>query len=252
MGSVASIFSSGDPWLRLPVFTGWGYSKDFPRPATRSFRSRYDNRLHPDPNSDDQTAPIEPTPKTGQEIVDTLNAHKNLSIGDFASELEALGAKFTRCAPDEVPEKVMQILRERGIDEILAWDDKRLPSGILDRLADAGIKVDHPASDRLELNSRVRAGLTGAVAAVAETGSLLLSGGQGRPLTASLLPEIHIALLREQEIYENLAQVLNLEDVKVSSAAVLISGPSRTADIEMTLTIGVHGPGELHVICIQD
>jgi L-lactate dehydrogenase complex protein LldG len=67
-----------------------------------------------------------------------------------------------------------------------------------------------------------------------------------------LLPEIHIALLREQEIYENLAQVLNLEEVKASSVAVLISGPSRTADIEMTLTIGVHGPGELHVICIQD
>jgi L-lactate dehydrogenase complex protein LldG len=75
--------------------------------------------------------------------------------------------------------------------------------------------------------------------------------GPGRPLTASLLPEVHIAILWEQDVCENLSQVLQREDVRQAPAAVLVTGPSRTADIEMTLTIGVHGPGELHVLCIK-
>jgi L-lactate dehydrogenase complex protein LldG len=66
-----------------------------------------------------------------------------------------------------------------------------------------------------------------------------------------LLPEIHIALVNEEDILTQLSQVLQLDEIKQAPAAVLISGPSRTADIEMTLTIGVHGPGELYVICMD-
>jgi L-lactate dehydrogenase complex protein LldG len=71
-------------------------------------------------------------------------------------------------------------------------------------------------------------------------------------LTASLLPEIHIVLLREEDIYQDLNAVFVQEQVRKAPAGVVITGPSRTADIEMTLTIGVHGPGELHVLCIAD
>jgi L-lactate dehydrogenase complex protein LldG len=95
----------------------------------------------------------------------------------------------------------------------------------------------------------VRAGLTGASAALAETGSLLLCGGSECSLTASLLPELHIAIIHEEDILDSLPQVLNLEEVRDASVAVIITGPSRTADIEMTLTIGVHGPGEVYVFC---
>jgi L-lactate dehydrogenase complex protein LldG len=70
-------------------------------------------------------------------------------------------------------------------------------------------------------------------------------------LTASLLPEIHIVILWEKDIFENLNQALQQVDIKQAPAAILVTGPSRTADIEMTLTIGVHGPGELHVLCIK-
>jgi L-lactate dehydrogenase complex protein LldG len=69
---------------------------------------------------------------------------------------------------------------------------------------------------------------------------------------ASLLPEIHIALLREKDICKQLDQVIQEDELKRAPAAVLVSGPSRTADIEMTMTIGVHGPGELDVICIRN
>jgi L-lactate dehydrogenase complex protein LldG len=69
----------------------------------------------------------------------------------------------------------------------------------------------------------------------------------------SLLPEIHIAVLRAGDIKENLAQVFSdenpyLRKVLDASAVALVTGPSRTADIEMTLTIGVHGPARLIVL----
>jgi L-lactate dehydrogenase complex protein LldG len=65
------------------------------------------------------------------------------------------------------------------------------------------------------------------------------------------LPEIHIAILHEGDIFENLSQAIKHVDIKGAPAAILITGPSRTADIEMTLTIGVHGPGELFVLCLK-
>ena len=96
---------------------------------------------------------------------------------------------------------------------------------------------------------KIRVGLTGAIAAAAETGSLALPGGSGRSLTASLLPEVHIVVLHQENVLAGLDELLSLPEMTNSAASVLVSGPSRTADIEMTLTIGVHGPGELVVLC---
>jgi L-lactate dehydrogenase complex protein LldG len=95
-----------------------------------------------------------------------------------------------------------------------------------------------------------QAGITGSLAAIAETGTLVLTSGPGRPLTASLLPDIHIAILYGEDIYLNLSQVLNLKNVREAASVALITGPSRTSDIEMTLTLGVHGPREVHVFCL--
>ena len=98
----------------------------------------------------------------------------------------------------------------------------------------------------------IRVGITGALVGIADTGSLLLVGGPGSPLTASLLPEIHVAILKTSALVPSLPDALGLSEVREAAAGVIISGPSRTADIEMTLTIGVHGPGELIVFLIDD
>ena len=99
----------------------------------------------------------------------------------------------------------------------------------------------------------VRVGLTGAVAGLADTGSLVLVSGPGRGRIASLLPPLHIAMLRVSQLHPTYAAFLaahpQIEDA--GSNLVLITGPSRTADIEMTLTRGVHGPGEVHVVLID-
>ncbi len=122
----------------------------------------------------------------------------------------------------------------------------QLPPGLLDDLRAAGIKVEH------DLNPSLLAGLTGADAAIAESGTLLLTGAPDRPLTVSLVPEIHIAVLYASRIFGTLPEVLNRAELRSSKAAALITGPSRTADIEMTLTVGMHGPREVRVFCVSD
>ena len=115
-----------------------------------------------------------------------------------------------------------------------------------EELKNDGIKIDYGS------DPKVKAGLTGVNAGVAETGTIVLTSGAGHPSSTSLLPDIHIAVLHESDIHKNLPQVFKLQEIQDTSSYVLISGPSRTADIEMTLTIGVHGPGELHVFCLAD
>jgi L-lactate utilization protein LutB len=252
LGTLATWFSKGDRWVRLPKFTGWGYSKDFPLPMGKPFRMRFVNQesqIHPI-NNHLATARESKTDNDSTEK-DSTNK-KNKGMAGFAHELQALGGYFQSCSVDQVAEKVLEILRQHGMDQILVWDANELPAGLLDLLSEKRINLIHPTGDSIHGSNQVQAGLSGASAGIADTGSLLLLGGNGKPLIASLLPEIHIAILWEKDICEELDTVLSEDMVKESSVAVLIAGPSRTADIEMTLTIGVHGPGELHVLCISN
>ena len=95
-------------------------------------------------------------------------------------------------------------------------------------------------------------GLTGSQGALADTGAVGLLSGAQRGRLASLAPPVHIALLKKGDIYPSLPAFLADHGQKVvdSSNLVFIAGPSRTGDIEMTLSIGVHGPGEVHVIIV--
>ncbi|HSK87622.1 MAG TPA: lactate utilization protein, partial [Anaerolineales bacterium] len=101
-------------------------------------------------------------------------------------------------------------------------------------------------------DAALRVGVTKAVCGLADTGSILIADGDGNPLQASLLPRIHIAVLCATDILPSLSDVMRLPTVGQSRASVVITGPSRTADIEMSLTIGMHGPGEVHVFLVDD
>jgi L-lactate dehydrogenase complex protein LldG len=93
-------------------------------------------------------------------------------------------------------------------------------------------------------------GISGAQAGIAETGTLLLDSSRERHRLVSLVPPIHIAILDASQIVTTLGDALSLmlRDEQVSPIITLVTGPSRTADIELTLAIGVHGPQELYVI----
>jgi len=190
--------------------------------------------------------------------------HSSL-VEQFAKELRALSGVFLPERVEKIPALVTQLLRDRGADSVLAWQAESLPvPGLLDHLRREGVKVpgaeipldDPMRSQRLQEIERVRVGLTGVDAVLADTGTLALRSGPGRSRLASLSVEAHIALFTADQIYASWADwwdQLNARAEWVSGASnlTLISGPSRTADIEMTLTTGVHGPGEVIVVLVQ-
>lgn len=94
-------------------------------------------------------------------------------------------------------------------------------------------------------------GITTAQGAIAETGTLILDSSRERNRLISLVPPVHIAIVNSSSIYSTLGEALSAlhnDNQHVSPILTFVTGPSRTADIELTLTIGVHGPQELYVI----
>ena len=106
----------------------------------------------------------------------------------------------------------------------------------------------------------MRFGITGVDAAFAATGSMLMISAPGASRAASLLPLRHIALIPFSRLYANMEDFLSerrargeLTDLLRSRAAwQMITGPSKSADIEMNLTLGVHGPKHVHAILFND
>ena len=252
---LAGLFSRLAParlgWMRLPAFTGWGVSRLFPRPALEPF-SASELAASLAPKTTPETRKVSETIQGSKKPEQNSPPHAPQPLTTpeeraerFTAELSDLGGTVLRCQGNDLAERMLDILQQQGIRSLQAWEAACLPQGLLERLRAAGIQITH------QPDPLVQAGLTGALAGIAETGSLMLPGEPGKPLTASLLPEIHLAILRHHDILESLGQALALPQVRQASASVLITGPSRTADIEMTLTIGVHGPRELIVFILE-
>jgi len=230
-GLVSHLVSPRNNYLPLPRWTGWGYSKDFPRLAMQPFRARWRNIKQTVGHYKEEVRQ-----PAGESLPDTQVA-PSLSVR-FIDELATIGGIAYRIQEKELTNRLRGFLQERGIERICvdSIGKKYLP----------GIEVVHCP------DPTVRVGVTGALVGIAESGSLVLVGGEDRPLTASLLPEIHIAILRASDLVPSLPDALARSEIRQAASSVIITGPSRTADIEMTLTIGVHGPRELYVFVIDE
>jgi L-lactate utilization protein LutC len=217
-------------WIRLPAFTGWGYSKDLPRFAAKTFRDGWNKNdvILPNEHRDDvseatHAAHVSAAPLPRSDVD---------KVEQFTNELTALGGNIYRTK--DVTKDVIEFLNARGVKKI------HLEPNTLDEnlLTGADIEVTSDPDEKILV------GVTKAICGLADTGSVLITDGEGSPLHASLLPEIHIAVLNASAILTSMPNAMHLVKDK---NAVFISGPSRTADIEMTLTVGVHGPKEIHV-----
>ena len=151
------------------------------------------------------------------------------------------------------PKDVAQILASvlKREKQVSAWDWDQIPyDGLKQSLNDLSIQVSDPA------DPSVRVGITGAAAALAASGSIAVNRNPGRPNGPSLLPPVHIAIITEDQILPNFESWISkqrldgLSDFQQSGNIVMISGPSRTADIAMELILGMHGPKELHIIIL--
>ena len=157
-----------------------------------------------------------------------------------------------------VPRAVAGIAAGHQCRSFMAWED--LPaSGVASALTAAGltrVKGEVPVETRIEHQLGYRdldLGVTGAAAGLAESGSVVLEHRPGRPRMASLVPEVHVALLDLTLMERTLVHWAHKfpESVADTANLVVVTGPSRTGDIEQQLTLGVHGPKHVHIVLIK-
>lgn len=109
-------------------------------------------------------------------------------------------------------------------------------------------RLDAAEQRRLMLSAEI--GITGVTAAIAETGSLVMASGPGQERLASLAPPVHVAVVAAEQIVSDLFDLFTDDRPTPPSNWVLITGPSKTGDLELKLTTGVHGPGHWHVMIV--
>lgn len=187
----------------------------------------------------------EPQPSCTGDSPSEASASQALELVElFLQRARAVDVEVQVLPANALGEAVVAWCRRRDVTTLWPWAAEELPAGLLGFLEQAGLQ--------LRASPSAHAGLTGVSRAVAETGSLVLPGGPGRALGASLWPRVHLAVVPASRVVARLEAALTPEQVVYSPATVLVTGPSRTADIEMTLTLGVHGPEEVVVFLVKD
>jgi L-lactate dehydrogenase complex protein LldG len=183
-------------------------------------------------------APADPAalrPRVGEDVV----AH-------FEAQARRMASTTDRVATlAQVPQALAAWLRANGLPaEGVCW---RTLAGL--DWAAAGLSLEPRAprdADRL--------GVTGVFAAIAETGTLMLLSGPDTPASTHLLPETHVAVVPASRVlrhYEDAFARVREERGAPPRAMNLVSGPSRTGDIEQTIVLGAHGPYRVHVLIVE-
>ena len=190
-------------------------------------------------------ADVEPIAK--RRVVHPIDDAPDVLLAQFVSQAEALKAHVIQ--PEDAETALDYILNVLGDDKhVLAWDFEHIPLHGLDAaLQQRDITVaDARAGD-------VRVGITGVDCALAATGSIVVSAQPGKPRTVSLLPLVHIAVLKKSQIMSHLEAWVashngDFDAFRQRGNTTIITGASRTADIAMELVLGAHGPAELHLM----
>jgi L-lactate dehydrogenase complex protein LldG len=177
----------------------------------------------------------------------------------FRAMFEAMKAEVHDVDAATWPHRLRTLLDNRGVRSVLHGDGSPVGTQLAaawsgDPQAPRLIAYDRAVEDsKDDLVHRIDAGITWASAGIAETGSLILWPTVREPRLMSLLPPIHIALVEEDSIRDNLAELMAAQGwaMRMPTNIVVVSGPSKTADIEQTLAFGVHGPKELIVLVIR-
>ena len=168
----------------------------------------------------------------------------------FVRMAEAVKASVTRVASDtDVPEAVVQYLKGQNLpaDVVMA------PDPALDRYGWSSQKMLAIRRGRPEDADQV--GVTGAFCAIAETGTLMMASGPEHPTLLNFMPETHVVVVRAEQMvgaYEEGFELLRAKGSTLPRTVNLITGPSRTGDIEQKIELGAHGPRRLHIVIVGD
>ena len=166
-------------------------------------------------------------------------------IGTFLGEIKKLSGLGQSLLASEIDSQLKALVEEQNIRRATAWETPHLRQlGITEILNSLGVELVSPNADKHEM-ATCDLGVTEADFLLPETGTLVLQSSAGRPRAVSLLPRVHLAIVRPEMLRADMHQVF--AEAKERHYLVFITGPSRTADIELTVTLGVHGPRSLYV-----
>ena len=178
---------------------------------------------------------------------------KEEMIAKLSEKLQSSKAETFLLSDAELIDWLNEELPKRGINNLLmgASIAKQISKDINNEIE--VLKYDDPYESWSEkLFNETDASITTTIGAIAESGSIVLHPTPEEPRLMSLVPDIHIALVYEDTIYETFNQIITNQywAKNMPTNALLISGPSKTADIEQVLAYGVHGPKELIVLIL--
>jgi L-lactate dehydrogenase complex protein LldG len=176
-------------------------------------------------------------------------------VGSFRARLEAVRGEVHEVADSGWPALVLRLARERGVRRLLYGPRAAIAAALEGEARRSEspqlVAYANPVEAwKDELFSDVDAAVTSATGGIAETGSLILWPGAAEPRLMSLVPPIHFAVVSAANVFPTLADAMRAQEwaARMPTNPLLISGPSKSADIEQTLTYGVHGPKSLVVI----
>jgi L-lactate dehydrogenase complex protein LldG len=188
----------------------------------------------------------------GQGVTLQSKIHRELSakelVDNFKTNLESVGGLCAVVSSEGEAAKYVELLIEKIGAKVVAISDYDLVSRLTETLD--GVNISQNASKDVLFDCDL--GITSAQWAIAETGTLVLESEAESHRLTSLVPPIHLCILRADIIRQTLGEILELTNKNLSKTITFITGASRTSDIELTLAIGVHGPRELHVVVIAD
>jgi L-lactate dehydrogenase complex protein LldG len=170
----------------------------------------------------------------------------------FARMVEAAAGTVERtAAPAEIPAAVAAFLRRHNLPLAIRRGDDPLLLSVPWELAGT-LEIRRGASDGNDV-----AAVSHAFAAVAETGTLVLTSGADNPTTLNFLPDVHIVVVGARDVAPDFESALTRLRGRFGAGAMpravnMITGPSRSADIEQTLILGAHGPRKLHVVVVGE
>ena len=170
---------------------------------------------------------------------------------EFASRWRAVGGEFHEVPPGRTLAEVLLALLEPFLGKEICpgRSVEAFAPGMTDRLVSAGHRLCAPDPKQART---AKVGLTVVDLGLAYSGSVLVTSRTPGELTASLLPSVHIAILSAEHLVREISDATShLGRAGWPRGAALITGPSRTADIELTLVKGVHGPESTHVVFVD-
>lgn len=180
----------------------------------------------------------------------------------FVENLETLGGRvYLAKTRDEVSQKLIEWLKELEAKKAICWNDEELKN-ILET-SKLPIEVyywdanQHTQEELIQLAAQAQVGITWVNYAIAYTGTMAVFSGTGSGRSVSLLPPTHIAIFSRKQLVPTMSTVMrDLIELhgtdKLPSGVSFITGPSRTSDIEMDLSIGVHGPYRTWVVIVDE